>query len=92
MTGPQIYSTKFLDPHAALKLDDGRPARDLGVHDLRREMQRMGCDVDPSMGKHVLLDKLAEHRVAQAAAAEAELQRLRNPVLDRIIAQATGAA
>ena len=61
-----------------LKLPDGRLAKDVGLHDLRRVLQRLGvADISPASGMQELLSAYRQHLDAKAAAAEAERVRLR---------------
>lgn len=52
-----------------VKLDDGRLADGLTVHELRRAVKRMGLEVGPDHNKQDILISLHEHRKAQEAAA-----------------------
>lgn len=73
------YKQRLLDSHAGEKLDDGRTARELNVHELNRALIKMGVErVDSFTGKDDALDRLAEHNERKRAAAEAALDRLRN--------------
>lgn len=74
------YTTKFLEKHQGLKIDDGRLARDIPLHELNRALVKMNVPgVDATTGKQNALDRLAEFRAKQEEAAEALLDHKRNP-------------